>query len=268
MSYERILLDTSDYVTTLTLNRPERYNAMDGQFLREFGDCLRELSDDDGTRAIVITGAGRSFCPGMDVELVAQAAADPKGSGMGLGTLDRPFALSQEVPDALRACRKPTIAAINGAVAGMGFSLTCFCDYRIASERATFACGLVKLGLAAELGMTYILPRLIPVQAALEFLSTGEKKDATWAAGCGLVSEVVSPEALMGSARILAAKLAAMPPLGVAMLKQMVYEGLNASYEAQIRTEGYASVMLSQTEDHKEGFLSFLEKRPPVFKGR
>lgn len=267
MPYERLLLDRGSYVTTVTLNRADRYNAMDLVFLHEFRECLAELSGDPETRAIIITGAGRSFCPGLDVETVGQAAADPRGSGMGLGTLDKPFALSQNVPDALRACRKPVIAAVNGATAGMGLALACFCDYLIASEGATFAAGLIKLGLAAELGLTFILPRLLGHTTALEFLSLGEKRDAHWAQRVGLVREVVKPEALLDTARTLAVSLASMPPMAMQMLKQLVCESPGASYESQILREGYVGTVLAQTEDHKEGISAFLEKRPPKFKG-
>lgn len=267
MSYQRIVLEKTGFVTTLTLNRPDRYNAMDLVFLSEFKECMSELSADDDTRAIIVTGAGRSFCPGLDVETVGKAAADPKGSGMGMGTLEKPFALSQNVPDALRACRKPVIAAVNGATAGMGLALVCFCDYRIASEKATFTAGLIKLGLAAELGLTYVLPRLIGLTESLEFFSTGDKKDAQWAHRVGLVREVVPAEDLMNSARSLAATLAALPPLAMQMLKQLVYESPGNSYETQILMEGYVGSVLAQTEDHKEGITAFLEKRPPRFKG-
>ncbi len=267
MTYERILIEKAEHVATLTLNRPEKFNAMDLLFLREFRECLDGLGKDPEVRAIIITGAGRSFCPGLDVEAVGQAAADPVGSGMGRGTLDKPFALSQNVPDALRACRKPVIAAVNGATAGMGLALAGFCDYRIASERAVFTAGLIRLGLASEMGLTYILPKLIGLPATLEFLSTGDKRDARWAERAGLVRQVVPPEELLTAARALAGALASLPPMAMQMLKQLVYASPGNTYEAQVLMEGYAGSILSQTEDHREGIAAFMEKRPPVFKG-
>jgi len=267
MTLERILVQKDEHIATLTLNRPEKYNAMDLTFLREFRECLDGLGRDGEVRVIIITGAGRSFCPGLDVEAVGKAAADPIGSGMGLGTLDKPFALSQNVPDSMRACKKPTIAAVNGATAGMGLALACFCDYRIASENAVFTAGLIRLGLAAEMGLTYILPRLIGMPVTLEFLSTGERKDAQWAHKAGLVRQVVPPGELLTSAKILAGTLASLPPLAMQMVKQLVYDSPGNSYEAQIVMEGYAGSILSQTADHREGIAAFLEKRPPLFKG-
>lgn len=267
MTYERILVEKAEHVSTLTLNRPEKFNAMDLLFLREFRECLDGLGKDPEVRAIIITGAGRSFCPGLDVEAVGQAAADPVGSGMGRGTLDKPFALSQNVPDALRACRKPVIAAVNGAAAGMGLALAGFCDYRIASERAVFTAGLIRLGLASEMGLTYILPKLIGLPATLEFLSTGDKRDARWAEKAGLVRQVVPPEELLNAARALAGTLASLPPMAMQMLKQLVCASPGNTYEVQVLMEGYAGSILSQTEDHREGIAAFMEKRPPVFKG-
>jgi enoyl-CoA hydratase/carnithine racemase len=266
--YKNIILNKENYVTTLTLNRPEKHNAMDAVSLREFSQCMDELTKDDETRAIIITGAGRFFCPGMDLGAVAQAVDDPMSIDMGRSTLLQPFGLAQVVPTCLRTCYKPTIAAVNGAAAGMGLALACLCDYRIASEQAIFTPGFINLGMAAELGLTYILPRLMPLPVALEFLSTGEKRDARWAERFGLVREVVPPEGLMQAAQTLAAKLVKMPPIALQTLKQLIYQGLETNFDVQLRTEGHASSILTQTEDYKEGVLSFLEKRPPVFRGR
>jgi 2-(1,2-epoxy-1,2-dihydrophenyl)acetyl-CoA isomerase len=187
---------------------------------------------------------------------------------MGQGTLSHPFAPPQNVPDCLRAFPKPTIAAANGPAAGLGLAMICFCDYRIASERATFTSGLTGLGLAAELGLTYALPRLIGLPAALELLSNGETKAAVWAYNVGLVRQVTSPDQLMKASHVPASVLANMPPVALRMLKKLAYQSLESTYEEQIRTEAYAGIILAQTDDHKEAVRAYLEKRPPTFEGK
>jgi len=150
----------------------------------------------------------------------------------------------------------------------MGLALACLCDYRIASEPAAFAPGFINLGLAGELGLTYLLPRITGLPAALQFLSTGETRDASWAERSGLVSEVVPPQNLMEAAQRLGAKLAQMPPIALGMLKQLLYQGLETSFDFQLRFEFQAASRLIQTEDCQEAMRAALEKRPPVFKGR
>ena len=268
MSYQRILLEKANNVTTLTLNRPEKHNALDVLLLQEFGQCMDELDGDEDTRAIIITGAGRSFCSGIDIASLAQAAEEPASMGKGRMNFSQPFGLLQVIPSGLRACHKPTIAAINGFTSGVGMALTCLCDYRIASEQATFAPGFINIGLAGELGLTYLLPRITAMPVALEFMSTGETRDARWAEWCGLVREVVSPEGLMEAAQGLATKLVKVPPIALETLKQLVYQGLEANFDFQLQSEARAASLLLQTEDFQEAIRSFFEKRPPVFKGR
>jgi 2-(1,2-epoxy-1,2-dihydrophenyl)acetyl-CoA isomerase len=168
----------------------------------------------------------------------------------------------------LRACHKPVIAAVNGFASGMGMSLLCLCDHRIASKQASFAPGFIRMGLAGEFGITYVLPRLIGFPLALKFLSTDETRDARWAEKAGLVDEVVSAENLMETAQALAAKLVEMPPLALGMVKELLYQGLESNFDYQIQSEAYAASILLGTEDFQEATRAFLEKRPPVFKGR
>ena len=268
MPYQRILLEKANYVATLTLNRPEKHNALDMLFFREFGQCMDEVKRDENTRVVIITGAGRSFCSGIDFVDLAQAIGEPSLVAEGLADLSQPFGPLQAVPRSLRTCHKPVIAAINGFTSGMGLALACLCDYRIASEPAAFAPGFINLGLAGELGLTYLLPRITGLPAALQFLSTGETRDASWAERSGLVSEVVPPQNLMEAAQRLGAKLAQMPPIALGMLKQLLYQGLETSFDFQLRFEFQAASRLIQTEDCQEAMRAALEKRPPVFKGR
>lgn len=268
MSSDRILLEKASNVATITINMPERNNALDAPFFREFAHCMDELSNDDEIRAIVFTGAGQFFCPGVDVVALAEAVEDPISSGWGSMTFSEPFGLAQVISSSLRACHKPTIAAINGPAAGVGVVMICLCDYRIASEMATFTPGFVKLGLASEMGLTYILPRITSPSVALDFLSTGETRDAEWAKRVGLVREVASHENLMDAAYRLASTLSKMPPITLQTIKQLIHTGLESNFDTQLRIEAHAASILVQTEDHKEAIRSFLEKRPPIFKGK
>jgi 2-(1,2-epoxy-1,2-dihydrophenyl)acetyl-CoA isomerase len=268
MPYQRILLEKANYIATLTLNRPEKHNALDMVFFREFGQCMDELKGDEDTRVIIITGAGRSFCSGVDFGDLAQAIGDPSLMAEGLGDLSQPFGPLQAVPRSLHTSHKPVIAAINGFTSGMGLALVCLCDYRIASERATFAPGFINLGLAGELGLTYLLPRITGLPVAFQFLSAGETRDASWAKRSGLVSEVVPSQNLMEAAYSLGGKLAQMPPVALGILKQLLYQGQETSFDFQLRFEFQAASRLIQTEDCQEAMRATLEKRPPVFKGR
>jgi len=267
MLYQRILVEKSNTIATLTLNRPEKHNALDMLFFQEFDQCMNELNEDKDTRAVIITGAGRSFCSGIDVTALAQAAADPDSMGKGRLDLSQPFGPLQVMPTRLRSCHKPTIAAINGLAAGVGMALICLCDFRIASENATFAPGFINLGLAGELGLTYLLPRITSLPMALEFMSTGETRDARWAEMVGLVRETVSPDGLMQAAQGLASKLVTMPPLALGMVKQLIHQGQQADFETHLQSEAFAASLLLHTDDLQEAMLARLEKRPPVFKG-
>jgi 2-(1,2-epoxy-1,2-dihydrophenyl)acetyl-CoA isomerase len=267
VSNERISVEKAGHVATLTLNRPEKHNAFDGMALQEFGQSMDELSRDDDTRAIVITGAGKSFCAGSDTAYVSQLQAD-MGKTTERFDFDKPFGPYQVLPASLRHCPKPTIAAINGFTSGIAVALITLCDYRIASEQAAFTPQFVNFGLAAEMGITYTLPRVTSLSAALEFLSTGEKRDAQWAKACGLVREVTTPETLMESAMELATKLASMPPASVQNIKKLVYQAIDSGFEAQLQFEVRVGTALSQTEDCREAVIAMMEKRTPVFSGK
>lgn len=267
MTNERISVDKADHVATLTLNRPEKHNAFDGLALEEFGRCMDELSKDEDTRAIIITGAGKSFCAGSDTAYISQIQADPDKVA-GRFKFDEPFGPYQVLPSSLRRCPKPTIAAVNGFTSGIAMALICLCDYRIASQNASFTPQFVNFGLAAEMGLSYTLPRVTSLPVALEFLSTGEKRDAQWAKECGLVKEVTPPEGLMAAAMEFANKLASMPPVSVENIKRLVYQAVDPGFDAQLQFEARVGTALSQTEDCVEAVVAMMEKRAPVFKGK
>ncbi len=267
MTNERISVATVDHISTLTLNRPQKHNAFDGLALEEFGQCLDELSNDDDTRVIIITGAGKSFCAGSDTAYLSGLIAEG-GAPTERFNFHKPFGPYHVLPSSLHRCPKPTIAAINGFTSGIAVSLISLCDYRIASANASFAPQFVNFGLAAEMGISYTLPRITSLSTALEFLSTGETRDARWAKDCGLVKEVTPPDGLMESAMGLANKLASMPPVSVENIKRLIYQAVDPGFEAQLQFEARVGSALGQTEDCREAVLALMEKRSPVFKGR
>jgi enoyl-CoA hydratase/carnithine racemase len=257
-----VRVETAGHVATVTLNRPHRRNALNYQAYDELEAALRAASEDPEVRAVIVTGADPAFCSGDDVAEImagpkavssAPAAREPKPTPAAMAALD---------------CTKPLIAAVNGAAVGWGMELALFADIRLASERARFGELFVKRGLVCDVGGFYRLPAVVGPAKAAELLFTGEIIDAAEALRIGLVSEVTPHEALMERAHALAAAIAANPPLAVQALKA----GLQRTAYGDPREIGAFAMgeirRLMQTEDHREGVASFLEKREPVFRGR
>jgi enoyl-CoA hydratase/carnithine racemase len=254
--------EAAGHVATITLNRPERRNALNYQAYDELERALRAASDDPGIRAVIVTGADPAFCSGDDV---AEIMAGPKA----VSSAPAPAEL-RPTPAAMAAleCTKPLIAAVNGAAVGWGMELALFADIRLASERAKFGELFVKRGLVCDVGGFYRLPAVVGPAKAAELLFTGEIFDAAEALRIGLVSEVAAHDDLLPRARALAGAIAANPPLAVQALKA----GLARTAYGDPREIGTWAIgeirRLMKTEDHKEGVASFLEKREPVFRGR
>ena len=259
----RVLAEREGGVLTLTLNRPERLNAITEDLLDELVAQLDGAAADDGVRAVVITGAGRAFCSGQDLK----DAALRGGEGGGLDVRRELREHYHPVIQALRSLPKPVIAAVNGPAAGAGFSLTLACDLRIAAESATFVMAFVRIGLIPDAGSTYFLPRLVGPARAAELMMLGDPVSCERALEIGLVSRIVPDAELLPAARDLAGRLAAGPrSLG------LIKEALNASpandLEAQLGVEERLQEAASHTQDFFEGVGAFLEKRQPSFTGR
>ncbi|MBM3141507.1 MAG: enoyl-CoA hydratase/isomerase family protein [Chloroflexi bacterium] len=257
MKYETIIYEKEDGVCIITLNRPDRLNAINFQLAFELNEVLDKIDQDEGARTVILTGAGRGFCAGADIKEMA----DPNAKRLPIGMRYTFF-------NKLEDLGKPVIAAINGPCNGGGLEIALCCDFRIASEAANFGLGEVKLGVIPAGGGTARLPRLIGPARAKEFLYFGNRVDAQQAYQIGLVNKVVTSEELMAEAKNWAAELAERPPLSLKMLKYCVNLGMQMDLLSAIDYEAKCAAILRNTEDAIEGVKAFVEKRKPVFKGR
>jgi len=234
-------------VATLTFNRPDRLNAISGEMLREFGERLREADADPGVRAIVLTGAGRGFCAGLDLKDVAAGEGN-----LGEGAEASALSLGDSPPAVLHRIDTPTLCALNGPASGYGMDLALGCDLRLASDRALFA-PPVGRGLVPESGGTWILPRLVGWARACEVTLLGRRLGAEELRELGLVNRVVPHDELLSETYAWAAELAANPPLAVRAAKRSMRLGLDEGFEANIHHAMAELLKLFRTRDFREG---------------
>jgi enoyl-CoA hydratase/carnithine racemase len=249
-----------DSVATITLNRPDKLNAFTGTMREDLLAALRACEDDTGVRVVVLTGAGRAFCAGGDVEFMSglQKSGDVESFRKLLDA-------GRDVILQIATMNKPVIAAINGVAAGAGCNLALACDYRIASEQAKLSESFVRIGLHPDWGGTWLLPRLVGRSKAMEILMTGRMVDAAEALAIGMVDRVVSE--LMAAVDELARSLAAAPPLALAGIKRALLASESNDLRAQIDLESEYQLVCFRSEDAAEGMTAFFEKRPPRFSG-
>ena len=264
MAYECLLYDVQDRIATLTLNRPERLNALGGTMRDDLYDAVTKSASDPNIGVLVITGAGRGFCSGGDVKSMNERDQ----SGQAQSAHERFAPLRDRIILAMRDCQKPVIAAVNGAAAGAGMNLALACDMRIASTTAKFSQAFVKRGLHPDWGGTYFLPRIVGIAKTCELIFTGETIDAAEALRLGIVNAVVAPEELMAETCKLARKIAAGPPVAIQLAKRAIYHNQEVDLRAALEFETFAQGICKDTEDAKEGVKAFVEKRAPVFRGR
>jgi enoyl-CoA hydratase/carnithine racemase len=273
MDYEQILYDVRDRIATITLNRPERLNAWTPRMGRELHDAFHRAGDDPQVRVIMVTGAGRGFCAGADMQnLRGIQDGSAASEDAPLGAADPGRALHPALATAYaypQSILKPVIGAINGPVAGLGFTYMLYYDMRIASDRARFGTAFARRGLIAEHGSSWMLPRLVGMARACDLLFSGRMIDASEALAMGLVNRVVPHEELAAAARDAASELATLSsPRSIAVMKRLLYTHQFTDL-ATATAEGDAEMVASfPSEDFREGVASFLEKRPPRFTGR
>ena len=253
-------------IALVTLNRPERMNAMAFDVMVPLADALRGVNNDNDVRAVVITGAGHGFCSGADM---VSAGRVPYVEGLTRSTIaHRAADRLHEVIELIGDLHQPVIAAINGAAIGGGLCLALACDIRIASTEAYFRAAGINNGLtASELGLSFTLPRAIGSSRAFDIMLTGRDVDADEAARIGLVSETVEPDDLLERCYEIGARIAAFSRPGTELTKRMLWAGLEASsYAAHMRSEMNAQLLVRMTtHNFEEAVLARSEKRPPVF---
>lgn len=263
--YVDLLYDVADGIAKITLNRPERLNAISMPMLTSLSKALRDADTDREVRVIVLTGAGRGFCAGLDIkDLAAGTGIGADGSGLATARFD----LAGSPPIVLHTTDKPVICALNGAAAGYGMDLALGCDIRIASTEAKLAAVFTKRGILPESGGSWLLPRLIGWAKAAEVAFRGLTLSARESLELGLVNRVVEPDQLMPVTMDMAAEIVANAPLAVQATKRMMRLGLEETFEANVHHVFLQLLPLFQTEDFREGMRAFLEKRPARFQGR
>jgi len=270
MSYEHIQYELDGSILTVTLNRPDKLNAYTATMGSELEDAFLRADADDDVRVIIVTGAGRGFCAGADISGGA-AAFDTKAGNTAMFAGVKPRASrGNGFVEAIYNCRKPSIAAINGAAVGVGITLALPMDIRIASSQAKFGFVFARRGLVPEAGSAWFLPRLVGLDQALRWCLSGRIFGAEEAKDGGLVSEVLVPDKLLARAREIAMEMVEnTAPVSIALTRHMLwqYSSLPNPFEV-MKIDGPLSVELGAGADVKEGVSAFLEKRAPAFPGK
>jgi enoyl-CoA hydratase len=255
-------------VTVVTLDRPDRLNAMSYELVADLHAAFDAIGRDRSTRVVVLTGAGRGFCAGLDLK---EGAAVPRAEGdAGRGRVEAGMTTQQHIATLvprMRGLRQPVIAAVNGAAAGGGLALALASDVRLAAPEARFNVAFVRLGLSGcDIGVSWLLPRLIGASRAFELMLTGRIIDAGEAERLGIVSRVVREGSVLDAALDVADEIRANSPTGVWMTKEVMWSQLEVgSLQAGIDLENRTQIMTSMSDDMQEAVQAFLEKRPPHF---
>jgi 2-(1,2-epoxy-1,2-dihydrophenyl)acetyl-CoA isomerase len=264
MAYEQLIVDLDGGVATVRLNYPEKLNALSTTLSGELFDCMTGFRDDASVRAIVLTGEGRGFCVGADLNALQEPylkGERPKLSGFLRDGYNKLIPLFTDTP-------KPVVAAINGVAAGAGLSLALACDVRIASDASSYTMAFVKIGLVPDSGASYLLPRTVGMAEALRLSIAGERITATEARRIGLVHDVVPADRCLPAAHELAQQLAALPTTAIGLTKQLFRQAARGTLEDALESEAELQDRAASTDDHIEGVLAFLQKRTPNFTGR
>lgn len=261
-SFEHLLTAVQDGIGTITLNRAAKLNSLTGTMRQEVAQAVRDMAEDREVRVVIITGAGRAFCAGADIgymrDLLEHNDTDAFTELVEAG---------RAVVTTIRETQKPVIAMVNGPAAGGGANLALACDLRIASKKASIGQTFNRIGLHPDWGGTFFLPRLVGPAKALELVLTGDMVDAVEAHRIGLFNRVVPHTQLEAETRRLAERLAAKPPLALALAKKAIYQSGHRQLSGMLDIELDHQLQCFTSEDAREGFEAFLEKRDPHFRG-
>lgn len=265
MDYEHLRVAIDDGIARVTLDRPECLNALDPRLIAELNDFFGGLTARSPARVVILRGAGRAFCAGLDLKAMQASGARKGVTEMLEGQHD-----VRNIMLAMRRCPQPIIAIVQGAASGGGFALALAADIRLATPDARMNAAFIRLGLSAcDVGVSYFLPRMVGSSVAAEYLLTGRFMDAQRAFALGLVSRVDTPEALDAEADAMAADMLRATPLGLRLTKDALGFAVDAgSMEAVIALEDRNQILCTQGEDFAEGIAAFLEKRAPRYSGR
>lgn len=263
---DEVLYDVTGHVATITLNRPDRSNAISSRMLQQLSERLAQADLDNGVRAIVLTGAGRAFCAGLDIkDAVAGTGIGGGGASSGRGqhfnTRNHPTTVMFEMDT-------PVIGAINGGAAGFGLDIALGCDIRLVAEDAKIATGFAKRGVVPESGGTWYLPRLVGWAKAAEIGFLGRNLTGAEAAAMGIMNRALPAEQVLSEAQAWAEEIAANAPLAVQSMKRLFRHGLTEDFPSHVHHVLLQTMLLFQSEDFREGITSFAERREPNFKGR
>ncbi|MCS0790179.1 enoyl-CoA hydratase-related protein [Cytobacillus pseudoceanisediminis] len=256
--FETVNYEVANGVAWISLNRPDKLNAFTEQLNKEVQQSIKQASRDKEVRCLVITGEGRAFCSGQDL----QGVNEDMDHGEVLRQFYNPMVLE------LHKCKKPVIAAVNGVAAGAGMSLALACDFRLLSDKASFLEAFIHVGLVPDAGNLYFLPKLIGHAKAMELAVLGEKVNAQEAKELGLATKVIPMEKWQDEITAFAERLASMPTAAIAIIKKNLKASWESTLEECLERDAQGQRLAGLTLDHKEGVAAFMQKRKPVFQGK